>query len=146
MKEYRLLSTNPRSYTGKYDLPSNMPVQDGRSYFPVQDLGFVLNNPYILIMYFKQQTRKMCRLRRPTSSLQNLISSIAFSIYYYFPVECTWLWRHSGASTGKIKVGANIFHSSRISGFWRKFGKIGKLVPKMLQILGILAYQSLIDT
>ena len=28
MKEYRLLSTNPRSYTGKYDLPSNMPVQD----------------------------------------------------------------------------------------------------------------------
>ena len=38
MKEYRLLSTNPWSYTGKYDLPSNMPVQD---------LGFVLNNPYI---------------------------------------------------------------------------------------------------
>ena len=24
MKEYRLLSTNPRSYTGKYDRPSNM--------------------------------------------------------------------------------------------------------------------------
>ena len=28
IKEYRLLSTNPRSYTGIYDLPSNMPVKE----------------------------------------------------------------------------------------------------------------------
>ena len=40
----------------------------------------------------------------------------------------------AGASTGKISGGANTSHSSRISGFYTEFGKIGKIVPKMLRI------------
>ena len=51
IKEYRLLSTNPWSYTGKYNHPSNIPVQDGLLYIPVQYLGFVPNNPYITAIW-----------------------------------------------------------------------------------------------
>ena len=52
----------------------------------------------------------------------------------------------AGASTGKISgMGLIPLACPEFSSFCPEFGKIGKIVPKMLRILGILAYQSLID-